>query len=146
MAKLPTDPSGRDLVKALLRIGFVQQRQRGSHILLLRQSPHTRVTVPDHKGLRLGTLRSILHEANPTVAQLLELLLNSKSPSSYVRRATIMVMSSRCSRGLWARTSLTTASSKAAGGSSRFRCSVATRRSSPNSSSASLKASVMPSV
>ena len=74
MTKLPTDLSGRELVKALQRVGFVVQRQRGSHILLLRQSPHARVTVPDHKCLRAGTLRNILHETNLTVEQLLELL------------------------------------------------------------------------
>lgn len=74
MTKLPTDLSRRDLVKALQRIGFVVQRQRGSHIVLRRDSPFARVTVPNHKALRLGTLRTILHEAGLTAEQLLELL------------------------------------------------------------------------
>lgn len=74
MTRLPTDLSGRDLIKALQRIGFVVQRQRGSHIVLRRDSPFARVTVPDHKSLRLGTLRTILREADLTVEQLMELL------------------------------------------------------------------------
>jgi len=74
MTKLPTDLSGRDLIKALQKIGFVAQRQRGSHIVLRRDSPFARVTVPNHKTLRVGTLRTILHEAQLTVEQLIELL------------------------------------------------------------------------
>ena len=74
MTKLPSDLSGHDLIKALERIGFVVQRQRGSHIVLRRQTPFARVTVPNHKILRLGTLRTILHAAGLTVEQLIELL------------------------------------------------------------------------
>jgi predicted RNA binding protein YcfA (HicA-like mRNA interferase family) len=74
MTKLPTDLSGRDLIKALQRIGFVIQRQRGSHIILLRDSPFARVTVPNYKTVRVGTLRTILQEAQLTVEKWLELL------------------------------------------------------------------------
>jgi predicted RNA binding protein YcfA (HicA-like mRNA interferase family) len=74
MTKLPTDLSGKDLVKALQRIGFVIQRQRGSHIILRRQIPFARVVVPDHKAVRIGTLRTILNEAGITVEELIELL------------------------------------------------------------------------
>ena len=71
--KLPTDISGQELVKALLRAGFVVNRQRGSHIILRRDSPYARVVVPDHKQVRPGTLRQILNEAGMTVEQLLDL-------------------------------------------------------------------------
>lgn len=74
MTKLPTDLSGRDLIKALQRIGFVVQRQRGSHIILRREPPFARVSVPNHKTLRSGTLRTILQEAQLTVEKLLEIL------------------------------------------------------------------------
>ncbi len=46
------------------------QRQRGSHIILRRESPFARVSVPDHKVLRVGTLRTILREAGLSVEQL----------------------------------------------------------------------------
>jgi predicted RNA binding protein YcfA (HicA-like mRNA interferase family) len=69
MTKLPTDLSGQELIRILKRIGFVAQRQRGSHIILRRESPF----VPDHKALRVGTLRTILREAGLSIEQLLAL-------------------------------------------------------------------------
>ena len=72
--KLPSDVSGRAMQKALERIGFVYQRQKGSHIILRRYDPYARVIVPDHKELRPGTLRQILNEAGLTVQQFMELL------------------------------------------------------------------------
>ena len=74
MTKLPADLSGQDLIKTLKRVGFAIQRQRGSHIILRRESPPARVVVPNHKTIRMDTLRTILHEANLTVDQLLGLL------------------------------------------------------------------------
>lgn len=74
MAKLPTGLSGRQVRAALERAGFVFRRQRGSHMILRRDEPRARVVVPDHKTLRPGTLRKILHEAGLTVDELLELL------------------------------------------------------------------------
>jgi len=43
-------------------------------MILRRDDPHARVVIPDHKTLRPGTLRQILHEAGITVEQLKELL------------------------------------------------------------------------
>ena len=74
MTKIPTDLSGRALVRAPEKIGFVVKRQRGSHIILRREKPPARVVVPDHKNLRVGTLRTILNSAGLTVEELLELL------------------------------------------------------------------------
>jgi predicted RNA binding protein YcfA (HicA-like mRNA interferase family) len=72
--KLPTDLSGRDVRKALERIGFVFQRQKGSHMILRRENPVSRVVVPDHSRVRPGTLRHILHEAGLTIEKLKALL------------------------------------------------------------------------
>jgi predicted RNA binding protein YcfA (HicA-like mRNA interferase family) len=74
MMKLPADLSGQDLVRALSRAGFFVARQRGSHIVLRRTDPHARVVVPDHKQVRVGTLRQILSEAGLTVEELMKLL------------------------------------------------------------------------
>ena len=73
MSKLPV-VSGRKLVRALERAGFVLDRQRGSHIILFRAEPPTTVTVPDHRELDRGTLRAILRQADITPSQLRELL------------------------------------------------------------------------
>ncbi len=72
--KLPSDLSGMDLRRALERIGFVFQRQKGSHMILRRQVPYARVIIPAHSPLRVGTLRQILHEAGIAAEQLEELL------------------------------------------------------------------------
>jgi predicted RNA binding protein YcfA (HicA-like mRNA interferase family) len=74
MSKLPADLSGQELRKALQRAGFVLVRQRGSHIVLRRESPKARVIVPDHKTIRPGTLSQILKAAGLTLEALLELL------------------------------------------------------------------------
>ena len=71
--KLPTDVSGEELVRILHRLGFVVNRQRGSHIILRRADPFARVVVPNHKQLRPGTLRHILSEAGLTIEQLIQM-------------------------------------------------------------------------
>ena len=74
MTKLPSDISGATLRRALERAGFVFQRQKGSHMVLRREAPFARVVVPDHRALRPGTLRAILHDAGLSVDDLLKLL------------------------------------------------------------------------
>jgi predicted RNA binding protein YcfA (HicA-like mRNA interferase family) len=66
--------SGRDLVRALEKVGFVFDRQHGSHMILFRPRSSTVVSVPDHRELDRGTLRSILRQANITPEQLRGLL------------------------------------------------------------------------
>jgi predicted RNA binding protein YcfA (HicA-like mRNA interferase family) len=67
--------SGRDVVKALTRIGYEHDRQRGSHIILRQnQYPHRRIVVPDHKEVAKGTLRSIIRETGLTVEEFKNLL------------------------------------------------------------------------
>ncbi len=53
----------RELISALLRDGFVFNRQRGSHQLYSDPTTHRRVTVPSHRGsdtLRRQTLKTII--------------------------------------------------------------------------------------
>ena len=62
--KLPRDLSGDYLAGKLSQFGYKQTRQTGSHLRLTRtaaQGTH-HITIPRHKGLRLGTLNSILSE------------------------------------------------------------------------------------
>jgi predicted RNA binding protein YcfA (HicA-like mRNA interferase family) len=67
--------SGREVVKALKKKGYEQDRQRGSHIVLRQtESPHRRVTVPDHKEVAKGTLRAIIREVGLSVEEFKDLL------------------------------------------------------------------------
>ena len=61
--KLPRDVTGEELLRGLRRVGYVFERQAGSHMILRSESPRMHsVTVPNHKPLKVGTLSSILHE------------------------------------------------------------------------------------
>jgi len=74
MSKLPV-VSGQDLCKALQKIGYSMDHQTGSHIILRNQDPpHRRLTVPNHKEISTGTLRSIVRQAGLTVEELIDLI------------------------------------------------------------------------
>ena len=74
MSKLPR-VSGREVVKALSRAGYEQDRQRGSHIILRQRAyPHRRIVVPDHKEVAKGTLRSIIRLTGLTIGEFKALL------------------------------------------------------------------------
>jgi predicted RNA binding protein YcfA (HicA-like mRNA interferase family) len=67
--------SGREVVKALGRIGYEVDRQRGSHIVLRnREPPHRRLTVPDCDEVAKGTLRGIIRQAGLSVEEFKALL------------------------------------------------------------------------
>ncbi len=61
--------SGAEAIRALERLGFVQVRQRGSHVVLKKQTAQGAVgcVVPLHHELAIGTLHSILKQAGVTV-------------------------------------------------------------------------------
>jgi len=71
MPKLPV-VAGRDVVRALERMGFTVARQRGSHIMM-RRGP-TGCVVPDHDELKIGTLVGVLKQAGVSPEQFIEAL------------------------------------------------------------------------
>jgi predicted RNA binding protein YcfA (HicA-like mRNA interferase family) len=74
VAKLPV-VSGKALVRALARFGYAVDHQTGSHIVLRQDSPpFRRLSVPRHKEIAKGTLRSILRNAGLTAEQLRDAL------------------------------------------------------------------------
>ena len=66
--------SGREMVKALHRIGFIVDHQRGSHIFLHNLEKNISIIVPNHKEVKKGTLNSILKKANISIKDLKELI------------------------------------------------------------------------
>lgn len=67
MSRLPRI-SGREVVKALRKVGYEFDRQSSSHIVLRHTAPpHRRLTVPDHDEIAKGTLRAIIRQAGLTV-------------------------------------------------------------------------------
>lgn len=71
MAKLPS-VSGKKLIRALEKLGFVIVRQKGSHVILQRRS--SLVTVPLHGPVKKSTLNAILKQADISLEDLLEYL------------------------------------------------------------------------
>ncbi len=47
------------------RDGFVNVRQKGSHIVMQKRSENSTITVPvpNHKEIRIGTLKSIIRQS-----------------------------------------------------------------------------------
>jgi len=66
--------SGEETIRALERLGFVRLRQRGSHVVLKKQTKDGEVgcVVPQHRELAIGTLRGILRQARITTEEFLE--------------------------------------------------------------------------
>lgn len=63
MPKLPII-SGKDLVKAFVKLSYEVDHQTGSHIILRhKEPPHRRLTIPNHKEISKGTLRAIIRQA-----------------------------------------------------------------------------------
>ena len=74
MSKLPL-LSGREICKILKKIGYLVDHQTGSHIILRHvDPPHRRLTVPDHKEIAKGTMRSIIRQAGLTVNEFIKLI------------------------------------------------------------------------
>jgi len=59
--------SGRDVVRVLASFGWTIARQSGSHIILVKESEIATLSVPDHREVAKGTLRSLIRAAGLTV-------------------------------------------------------------------------------
>jgi predicted RNA binding protein YcfA (HicA-like mRNA interferase family) len=59
--------SGRAVVRAFKRDGWNVARQRGSHIVLVKDGSWATLSVPDHRVVAPGTLRSLIRAAGLTV-------------------------------------------------------------------------------
>ncbi len=70
--KVPRDVSGARCVKALRRLGFVPQRQVGSHLVLFNSASRRTVSVPMHDALRM--LLAILEDADVALDEFLEVM------------------------------------------------------------------------
>ena len=71
MPSLPV-VSGAEVVRALRHLGFVVARQRGSHIVLRRESQGC--VVPNHREVKTGTLSGLLKQAGVSVEDFLKAL------------------------------------------------------------------------
>jgi predicted RNA binding protein YcfA (HicA-like mRNA interferase family) len=68
MAKLPVI-SGAQAVKAFVRAGWRVDRQKGSHVVLLKPGHIASLSVPQHSELAPGTLRALIRAAGLSVEE-----------------------------------------------------------------------------
>jgi predicted RNA binding protein YcfA (HicA-like mRNA interferase family) len=66
------------VIRALKRAGFVEDRQKGSHLILIHRDTMTRTVVPVHSGrtIKESLLRAVVRagDANLTIDEFIELL------------------------------------------------------------------------
>lgn len=57
--------SGQEVCSILQSHGFIEVRQKGSHIVMQKRTSEGTITVPvhNHKEIRIGTLQSIIRQS-----------------------------------------------------------------------------------
>jgi predicted RNA binding protein YcfA (HicA-like mRNA interferase family) len=68
MPSLPV-MSGRKVVRVFESLGWQVARQRGSHIIMVKIDHDATLSIPDHKEVAKGTLRTLIRSANLTIAE-----------------------------------------------------------------------------
>jgi predicted RNA binding protein YcfA (HicA-like mRNA interferase family) len=70
---MPKVPSirAREVVRVAESVGFVLDRQKGSHAVYYRASDKRRIVIPMHgtKDLKPGTLRAIIHDMGLSIEE-----------------------------------------------------------------------------
>ena len=72
MPKLPV-VSGSEAVKRFEWAGWRIARQRGSHVIMLKTGHIASLSVPQHKQLAPGTLRSLIRASGLSVEEFIDL-------------------------------------------------------------------------
>jgi len=73
MARLP-QVSGQEAVAAFERAGFVIKRRRGSHIAMTKPGSPATLSIPEHRQIKPGTLRSQIRKAGLSVEEFIALV------------------------------------------------------------------------
>ena len=72
MARLPV-LSGAQVVKAFERAGWRVDRQRGSHVVLVKTGHIASLSVPQHREVAPGTLRALIRASGMSVDEFVAL-------------------------------------------------------------------------
>ena len=70
MAGLPAI-SGREVARVFGSFGWSIARQKGSHIIMTKENERATLSIPDHKEVAKGTLRSLIRAANLAIDEFL---------------------------------------------------------------------------
>ena len=64
--------SGHKVANTFERLGWKIARQRGSHIILVKEGHIATLSVPDYREVARGTLRSLIARAGLTIEEFLK--------------------------------------------------------------------------
>lgn len=73
MARL-ANISGKEAAKAFEKAGWRALGQVGSHLMMVKPGVRVNLSIPQHKELSIGTLRTLIRHAGMTVEEFLSLL------------------------------------------------------------------------
>jgi predicted RNA binding protein YcfA (HicA-like mRNA interferase family) len=71
MASLPA-LRGQEVVRIFQSLSWNVARQRGSHIIMTKQGANVTLSIPNHKEVAKGTLRSLIRSANITIDEFID--------------------------------------------------------------------------
>ena len=61
----------RDVVGVLKRAGFIEDRQKGSHLIMVHEGKNRQITIPIHnKPLKRGTIGAIMRQGDIRIEEL----------------------------------------------------------------------------
>ena len=60
-------------MKAFERDGWTKARQRGSHVIMVKDGSMATLSVPDHKEVAKGTLRSLIRASGLSADEFIKL-------------------------------------------------------------------------
>ena len=63
---------GRDVAATFEKPGWTIARQRGSHLIMVKEGSLATLAMPNHKEVARGTLRSLIRAAELTVQEFLD--------------------------------------------------------------------------
>ena len=87
MAALPV-LSGQEVARVFESFGWNVARQRSSHIIMTKAGEVVTLSIPNHREVARGTLRSLIRSANLTVDEYCEsYLIQRRSPTTHLRRS-----------------------------------------------------------
>jgi len=61
--------SGKEVVRIFEKLGWKVARQKGSHIIMIKDEGIVTLSVPNHKEIAKGTLRSLIRSAGLAVSE-----------------------------------------------------------------------------
>jgi predicted RNA binding protein YcfA (HicA-like mRNA interferase family) len=75
LAKLPR-LSGKEVIRALEQAGFIQKRQRGTHVFMIKETHDIKIplVVPMRNEIDTGTLLEIIRQSKMSREEFLNLL------------------------------------------------------------------------